>query len=114
MNLSAQSIALLFRVVQQQASAGDAVARRLCRDAAGHLAELATTILSRLGWRRRPVPVVCSGGIFRSSALIRRSFTQRVHEYAPKAKVTLLRHEPVEGALILARQLIRPQSSKAR
>jgi N-acetylglucosamine kinase len=114
MNLSAQTIASLFPVVQRQASAGDAVARGLCRDAAGHLAELAATILSRLGWRRRPVPVICSGGIFRSSALIRRSFSQRVHEHAPKAKIALLQHEPVEGALILARQLICPYSSKAR
>jgi N-acetylglucosamine kinase-like BadF-type ATPase len=114
MNLSAQNIASLFRVVQQQAGGGDAVAKRLCREAAGHLAELATTVLSRLGWRRRTVQVVCSGGIFRSSALIRRRFTQRVHEQAPKATVTLLQREPVEGALILARQLIRPQSGKAR
>jgi N-acetylglucosamine kinase-like BadF-type ATPase len=114
MNLNAQTIASLFRVVQQQASAGDAVARGLCRDAAGHLAELATTILSRLGWRRRPVPVVCSGGIFRSSALIRRSFSQRIHEHAPKAKIALLQREPVEGALILARQLLRPPNRKAR
>lgn len=113
LNLSPQSIASLFPVVDQQASAGDPVARRLCREAGGHLAELATTIVSRLGWKQRPVPVVCSGGILRSSALIRRSFTQRVHEHAPKAKITLLQHEPVEGALILARQLIRPPGSKA-
>jgi N-acetylglucosamine kinase-like BadF-type ATPase len=112
MQLSAQNIATLFPVVQQEASMGDAVAQRLCREAAGHLAELATTIISRLGWKRRRVPVVCSGGIFRSSALIRRSFTQRVHEHAPRAKVTILEREPVEGALILAQQLIRTESGK--
>lgn len=109
--LTPQKIAALFPVISQQASSGDAVARRLCLDAAGDLAELATTIMTRLRWKRRAVPVVCSGGIFQSSALIRRAFTRRIHEYAPRARVTLLKREPVEGALLLARQLTSPDRS---
>lgn len=112
LQLTAKNIAALFPVVQQQASEGDAVARRLCREAAGHLAELATTIISRLQWRRRDLPVVCSGGIFRASTLIRRTFAKRVHELAPRAKVELLEREPVEGALLLARQLISPRPGR--
>ena len=110
LHLSAQDIAALFPLVHQAASKSDAVARRLCREAAGNLAELATTLISRLRWKRRPIPVVCSGGVFRSSPLIRRAFAQRVHEYAPLARVTLLRREPVEGALLLARQLTQSQA----
>jgi N-acetylglucosamine kinase-like BadF-type ATPase len=105
MQLTPQDVAALFPLVQQEASAGDAIARQLCRESAGHLAELATTIISRLHWERRAIPVVCSGGIFRSSELIRRAFTRRVHEQAPRARVSLLQREPVEGALMLARQL---------
>lgn len=105
MSLSPQKIAGLFPLVQQEASAGDTIARRLCLEAAGNLAELATTIMTRLHWKRRAVPVVCSGGIFQSSSLIRRAFTRRVHECAPLARVSLLKREPVEGALLLARQL---------
>lgn len=103
--LTAQNIAALFPLVQQEARVGDAVARSLCREAAGHLAELALTIVNQLGWRRRSIRVVCSGGVFKSSALIRRSFARQVHERAPRARVSLLRRAPVEGALLLARQL---------
>jgi N-acetylglucosamine kinase-like BadF-type ATPase len=103
--LSTQSIAALFRLVHQQASAGDSIARGLCREAAAHLAELATTIVSRLRWHRRAIPVVCSGGIFRSSLMIRREFARRVHQHTPRARISLLVREPVEGALLLARQL---------
>jgi N-acetylglucosamine kinase-like BadF-type ATPase len=112
LQLTAQNIAALFPLVQQEAHAGDGVARQLCQEAAGHLAELATTIISRLRWRRRAVPVICSGGIFRSSALVRRAFAQRVHKNAPRARIRLLQSEPVEGALLLARQLTTAQTRK--
>jgi N-acetylglucosamine kinase-like BadF-type ATPase len=105
MALTPQKIAGLFPLVKQEAIKGDAVARRLCIEAAADLAELATTIMTRLRWKRHAVPVVCSGGIFQSSSLIRRVFTQRIHEYAPRARVSLLTREPVEGALLLAMQL---------
>ena len=104
MALTPQKIAGLFPLVKQQASEGDAVARRLCLEAAADLAELATTIIVRLRWKRHAVPIVCSGGIFQSSSFIRRAFTRRIHEYAPRARVTLLKREPVEGALLLAMQ----------
>src|SRR5690348_12953342 len=107
LQLAAQSIAALFPVVQKEAQEGDATARRLCREAADDLAELAATIIRRLRWKRSPVPVVCSGGVFRSSDLIRRAFARRVRQLAPRARVSLIEREPVEGALILARQLVR-------
>ena len=114
MGLTPQKIAALFPIISQQASNGDASARRLCLEAAGDLAELATTIITRLRWKRRAVPVVCSGGIFQSSSLIRRAFTRRIREYAPRARVSLLKREPVEGALLLARQLTIPNAGGKR
>jgi N-acetylglucosamine kinase-like BadF-type ATPase len=103
-HLNPKNIAALFPIVEQEARAGDPIARRLCHEAAGDLAKLATTIITRLRWKRRAVPVVCSGGVFRSSNLIQREFARRVHQYAPRAQVSLLNREPVEGALLLARE----------
>jgi len=112
--LTPQNIAALFPLVQGQARAGDAVARGLCREAAGDLAELAIATVHQLGRKRQPVRVVCSGGVFQSSALIRRAFAQRVHQHAPRARVSLLQREPVEGALLLAWQLAQPSAAKRR
>jgi hypothetical protein len=51
------------------------------------------------------VPVVCAGGVFRSSPTLRRSFARYVHQRMPSARVRLLQREPVEGALAMARKL---------
>ena len=104
--LAPQDIAALSPVVLRAATKGDTVARELCNAAAGDLADLALTLITRFGWMRRPSRVICAGGIFRSSPMIRRTFARRVHAQAPHAEVSLLRREPVEGALSLARQLI--------
>jgi len=109
-----QKIAALFPMVQDEARAGDVVARSLCREAAGDLAELAITTIRQLGRRRQPVRVVCSGGVFQSGPLVRRAFTQRVHQHAPRARVSLLQREPVEGALLLARQLAQSRSNSGK
>lgn len=98
-------IAALFPLVQRKALAGDSVAQALCREAAGNLAELALTLVSRLGGESRFLPIICSGGVFSSSPLILGGFTKRVLASAPYAHVTLLHRQPVEGALVLASKL---------
>ena len=103
--LTPAEIAALFPVVLEAARRRDFVARRVCEEAGQDLAELALALLKRLGWARRIVPVVCAGGVFRASALIRRSFRHHLRKNAPGARVMLLRHPPVEGALALAREL---------
>lgn len=112
--LATKNIAALFPLVQAEAQAGDAVARRLCREAACDLADVALTLIARLGLKRHPVQVVCSGGIFQSSSSIRRAFARWVHHQAPRARVSLLRRDPVEGALVLARQLAQTEAAKRR
>jgi N-acetylglucosamine kinase-like BadF-type ATPase len=103
--LSIQEVAALFPLVLEAARHRDAVARRLCHEAGKDLAELAIALLRRMGWLGRVVPVVYAGGVFRSSLRIRRSVTQHLRRHAPQARVLLLRHPPVEGALALARDL---------
>jgi N-acetylglucosamine kinase-like BadF-type ATPase len=113
MDLTPQDIAGVFPLVHKEAVAGDAVARKLCIEAANDLAELPVTLMKRLGWKRRCIPVVCSGGIFRGSTLIRRAFARSVCKYGRLARITLLDREPVEGALLLARQSARSQKTKS-
>lgn len=103
--LTPMQIAALFPLVLEAARRRDFVARELCDDAGRDLADLALALFKRLGWQRRVIPVVCAGGVFRASARIRRSFARLLRRRAPAARVLLLRHPPVEGALALAREL---------
>jgi N-acetylglucosamine kinase-like BadF-type ATPase len=102
--LNPQQVAALFPLVLGAAREGDRVARRLCAHAAFELAQMALALGRRLG-RRGIVPVVCFGGVFRSSPMLRRSFARFVHQHMPAARVSLLQREPVEGALAMAREL---------
>jgi len=101
--LEQQQVAALFPLVMEAAREGDLVARYLCDDAARNLADLAVALLKRAGWTRRSTPVVTTGGVFRSSNLIRRAFSRHLRRFAPQARVELLERPPVEGALWLAR-----------
>jgi len=110
-SLTPQEIAALFPLVLEAARRRDFIARELCEQAGRDLADLAVALLRRLGWLHRVIPVVCAGGIFRSSARIRRSFARHLRREAPQARVLLLRHPPVEGALALARDLASPSEA---
>ena len=101
--LEQQQIAALFPLVSRAADRGDLVACHLCDEAARHLASLAGALLHRARWLRRSIPVVLSGGVFQSSALIRRGFERELRRRAPLARVEMLARPPVEGALWLAR-----------
>lgn len=107
--LTATEVAGLFPLVLEAARRRDAVARRLCDEAGKDLADLALALLRRMGWLRRVIPVVYAGGVFRSSLRIRRAVTRHLRRHAPQARVLLLRHPAVEGALALARDLAGPE-----
>jgi N-acetylglucosamine kinase-like BadF-type ATPase len=96
-------VAGLFPVIEQAARRGDPLARRLCNEAGRDLAELAWALLRQMSSVR--CRVVITGGVFKASARVRRNFTRELHRVARHARVSLLRREPVEGALALARSL---------
>jgi N-acetylglucosamine kinase-like BadF-type ATPase len=102
--LDTKQVAALFPLVAEAARQGDRVARRLCVQAGGDLAQLALALARRLG-RRGVLPVVCAGGVFRSSPTLRCSFARYLRQRLPSARVRLLQREPVEGALAMARKL---------
>jgi len=103
-DLPQRQIAALVPVVMEAARRRDAVARLLCEEAGRELGDLGLALLQRLGWQQRAVSVFCAGSVFRAGAGIRRSFTRHLGRYAPRARAVLLRREPVEGALALARE----------
>jgi N-acetylglucosamine kinase-like BadF-type ATPase len=103
--LDSQQIAALFPLVMEAAREGDRVACHLCNGAARELASLAVALLKRAGWTRRAVPVVITGGVLRSSPLIRRAFAGHLRRFAPQARMEQLERPPVAGALWLARSL---------
>jgi glucosamine kinase len=113
-NAPSDEIAALAPVVIKTARAGDAVARQLVDDAGRDLAELALALLARLGPETKSPRVVCAGGLFRASAALRRSFALSLRESVPGARISLLRREPVEGALALARRAPRFEPGTAR
>ena len=108
--LAPHEVAALFPLVLEAAREGDLVARHLCDMAARDLAELAAALLKRGGWRRRVIHVATTGGVFESSQLIRRAFVRHLRRTAPQARVEMLAHPPVEGALWLARTLGKKKS----
>jgi glucosamine kinase len=103
--LEQQQVAALFPLVMEAAREGDLVARHLCDNAARDLTGLAVALLKRADWTCCATPVVTTGGVFRSSTLIRRAFARHLRRFAPLARVELLERPPVEGALWLARNL---------
>ena len=105
LRLTPNQIAALAPLVVKAAAARDAVACRLIDDAGCALAELALALIRRLGPSRRPLPVVCAGGLFQASPAPRRSFARHLRHLAPQARVRVLECEPVDGALTLARRI---------
>lgn len=104
--LTQEQIAALTPLVLAAASRGDMPARILCHMAGMDLAELASTLIRQFGWRKRCFRIFCAGGVFKSSAAIRVAFKHFLRSAAPHAEVHLLRREPVEGALDLAREMV--------
>jgi len=104
--LEPREIAALFPLVLEAARRRDFVALELSDQAGRDLADLAAALVRRFGWQRRVVPVVCAGGVLRSSPRVRGSFARHLRRLAPGARVLLLRRPPVEGALALARDLV--------
>ncbi len=100
--LDPDRVAALFPVVHRAALEGDSVARRLCIEAGADLAALAAALLSRTGSRKEARRVICAGGVFKASEIVRRSFARRLRRSSPGVTIALLHRQPVEGAVALA------------
>lgn len=112
-SLPPDRIAALLPTILHAWRRKDFVAAVLMEIAAGRLAQLATALIRRLDY---PVKarVVCAGGVFGASERLRRKFAAIVRESSPGARISLLRREPVEGALALAMRLVSRTDSAKR
>lgn len=104
MNLEPHQIAALAPLVMEAERKDDAAACQIVFEAGRELAQLAAALLVRLGLHEEHVAVVLAGGLLRSSRALRRSLRRHLGSLAPQAQVGVLRREPVQGALALARR----------
>jgi N-acetylglucosamine kinase-like BadF-type ATPase len=94
----------LFPAILSVADAGDPIAREVLGRAGTELANLATIAIRRLFPQATHVPVAMSGGVFRSSSLVRQIFYNSLRSQHRGAAVNPSVIEPVRGALELARE----------
>jgi len=97
----------LLPAVLSAADAGDTLARTVLTQAGTELAAVAKIVIRRLFPDADSVPVAMSGGVFRSSALVRQVFYNSLRSEYPNASVIATVIEPVRGALELARKAAR-------
>jgi len=95
----------LFPVVVESAEAGDKIARKILSAAVNELTGLAAAVIRRLGLRKAEFVLAKSGGVFDRSALLDAPLDDALRQFAPRAKISLLRVSPAVGAARLARRL---------
>jgi N-acetylglucosamine kinase-like BadF-type ATPase len=93
----------LFPVVLASAEAGDASAIKALKDAGAELAKLAQVLVKRL-FGAEEVAIATHGGIFASSAVVKQSFEQHLHELSLLAKCIPGEFDPAMGALARAKR----------
>ncbi|MBC7287257.1 MAG: hypothetical protein H5T86_04255 [Armatimonadetes bacterium] len=96
---SPRDVAELALLADRAAAAGDEVAIKLLDEAAGALAEMATACVRRLG-PDSPKEIALLGGLFASSAYLRRRFCRAVAAALPDVRIVQPRLPPIFGAVI--------------
>lgn len=78
----------LFPVVVKIADAGDEVARKILADAAKALAELADSVIDKLGMRDQEFPLAKIGGVFGRTLLLDEPVDAALAQIAPGARIS--------------------------
>ena len=99
-------IAAVARLVLEAAEHGDAVARDIVEEAAGELALDARAVIDGLGMTGERFDLVMAGSVWGGSAELRRRFAAAVREWAPGAQVIASKGDPIQGAVLLAREAV--------
>ena len=94
----------LFPAVMDLANSGDPLARDVLTQAGIQLADRAGIVIRRLFLNSGSIPVAMSGGVFRSSALVRQVFYNSLRSECTEAILNPGVIEPVRGALEIARK----------
>ena len=94
-------VARLSPIVSRLAPS-DETCRRVLEAAGFELAGLACAVARRLKMMQDTFPVLATGGGFKSGPYLVRPFSKTIHTECPRARISILRTEPVRGALMLA------------
>lgn len=105
-------IAALAMVVVHQASAGDVVAQRLVTDAANALVEMLQAVTRTLRLQSVTIPLALAGGLILNAASLRSEVLRTASARGLNFQPVTLVHDPVRGAVRLALDLIRQESSR--
>ena len=98
----------LYPLVLQSAEEGDQISRDLLGAAGRELAELAHQVIDSLWSQSEVVKLALVGGVAQSSAVVRSSFAGAIGKLHSLSEVSTSQHEPVMGALSLARRASGP------
>jgi N-acetylglucosamine kinase-like BadF-type ATPase len=98
--------AALFPAVLSAADAGDTVSEGVLTQAGRELAQIAGIVARKLFPQdgAMEIPVAMAGGVFRHSRLVREVFTNDLRALNSRARVNPRVVDPVEGALLMARE----------
>ena len=100
-------VAQLTPVVAAAAEEGDWLARAILQDAAAELARCVVTAVTQLDLGDDPFPLIMSGGVLHHVPLVAEELIAQVAAAAPGVAPRVLDIEPVNGAIHIARQLLR-------
>ena len=102
----------LVRPLFDAAEAGDAAARRIVISHGKALGDYAIVAARRVGLLGTPFTLALTGGVLRHpSPFLRDSLVKRVREDAPCVQAIRSRFEPVAGAVLLALDLLRIETT---
>ncbi len=106
------AMAALARVLPVACEEGDAVARRILREAGRELGISAGTIVRQLGFQEEAVPVGMIGGVAKAGAWVLRPFRREVRRHAPRAVFVQPELAPVMGSVLLALKMAEVEISE--
>jgi N-acetylglucosamine kinase-like BadF-type ATPase len=92
----------VFPLVAELADRGDAVSQEILSGAAKSIAELASSLADKLGWRDKEVPVALVGGMHRRSKFFDAAIDAELTKVLPQRKYVELAVTPAEAAVRMA------------
>ena len=94
-----------FPLVAELAEKGDSVCRDILSAAAVSLAELVTSVVSRLGWRDRDIPLARIGGVYGRSKYFDAAIEAEINKRVPRVRNVVAETSPAEAAARMAARL---------
>ncbi len=96
-----QNLAQFSKICDLAAKRGDKIAKKILKEAAREAALSAKTAIREIGLKNKKFPLVLSGSVFKSE-IFKKEVIKQIKKFSPKAKIILLKKEPVIGAIKLA------------